>query len=660
MTTVLIELANIRKSYGGQDGTPAVEVLHSIDLSIGAGEFIAIVGASGSGKSTLMHILGCLDQPSSGSYRFAGKDIAAFSADQLAQLRREAFGFVFQGYHLIPTLDASHNVQVPAVYAGVDASVRSERSASLLTRLGLGERLDYFPKQLSGGQQQRISIARALMNGGQVILADEPTGALDSATGMEVMKLLSELAEAGHTVILITHDLKVAAQAKRVVRIHDGRIVEDRIPVMPDSIRHPEGTSHGSAVASSSAVTGLRVQPAMTDSGHAIGLAEAFASAWRTLWVSRFRTLLTLLGIVIGVASVIVLMAVGKGSSEATLSNLAAFGSVHRVQVWPDTDPNHGQNAGLSLVDVETVREVANVQAIVPFNPQQGLLVAGEQSFSTWILATGSEGMEVFNLRMQSGSYITREDEEQMAAVVVLGIGTRGRLFPDESINPLGQYIQINGLPFRVIGVLQETGDDEEDNTVMVPFASAAHRLWGSQDAGAVQLRVGDLAQLDQTVIGIGNALELARGARDFRVFNDAVRVRAQNEASRQQALLLSLIAGISLIVGGIGVMNIMLMSVKERTREIGIRMATGARQSDIQRQFLSEAVVVSLTGGAIGLVLGMGIGAVLMLLGVPVVFSVRAMLLAFGCALATGLVFGWMPARAAARLRPVAALAGE
>ena len=294
MNTPLIELAAIRKSYGGQDGAPAVEVLHGIDLSIGTGEFIAIVGASGSGKSTLMHILGCLDQPSSGSYRFAGQDIAAFSADQLAQLRREAFGFVFQGYHLIPTLDASHNVQVPAVYAGVDASARSERAAALLGRLGLGERLDYFPRQLSGGQQQRISIARALMNGGQVILADEPTGALDSATGVEVMKLLSELAEAGHTVILITHDPKVAAQAKRVVRIHDGRIVEDRIPVIPDSIRHPGGTSHGSAVASLSAVTGLRVQPAMTDSGHAMGLAEAFASAWRTLWVSRFRTLLTL------------------------------------------------------------------------------------------------------------------------------------------------------------------------------------------------------------------------------------------------------------------------------------------------------------------------------------------------------------------------------
>lgn len=255
----LIELLAIRKSYGGADGTPAVEVLHGIDLSIGTGEFIAIVGASGSGKSTLMHILGCLDQPSSGSYRFAGKNIASFSADQLAQLRREAFGFVFQGYHLIPTLDASHNVQVPAVYAGVEASARSERAASLLARLGLGERLGHFPQQLSGGQQQRISIARALMNGGQVILADEPTGALDSATGMDVMKLLSELADAGHTVILITHDPKVAAQAKRVVRIHDGRIVEDSAVPLPSPLAG-EGP-------------GMRGMPAGHDG--AVGLAHA-------------------------------------------------------------------------------------------------------------------------------------------------------------------------------------------------------------------------------------------------------------------------------------------------------------------------------------------------------------------------------------------------
>ncbi|MCM8564909.1 MacB family efflux pump subunit [Thauera linaloolentis] len=645
MSGALIELSELRKSYGGGEGEPAVEVLQGISLSIRAGEFVAIVGASGSGKSTLMHLLGCLDRPSAGRYRFAGRDVAALGADELAALRREAFGFVFQGYHLIPTLDAAHNVQLPAVHAGVPAPERAARARALLERLGLGNRAGHWPRQLSGGQQQRVSIARALINGGRVILADEPTGALDSQSGAEVMALLRELAAAGHTVILITHDAGVAAQAARVVRLHDGRIVADERTAAAAPLAgeprfpHPTGQAGGTAQ---------------------IDLRETLASAWRSLWASRFRTLLTLLGIVIGVASVIVLMAVGLGASERTLANLAAFGSINRVEIWPDEDPLSARRGTLSEADVGTVRAVANVEAVVPFNPRQGTLVAGAHRFTTWVLATGADGEKVFNLKLAAGSYLNAEDERTLAPVVVLGARTRERLFPEPRTRPVGEYIQINGLPFRVIGVLEETGDDEEDHTAMIPFATGALRLWGSPHAGGVQLRVADLGRIDETARAIEQALERARGAKDFRVFNNPARVRAQNAASRQQALLLALIAGISLVVGGIGVMNIMLMSVKERTREIGIRMATGARQRDIQWQFLAEAVVVSLAGGVAGVAIGLLIGAVLAWWAVPVVFTVRSLLLAFGCALATGLLFGFMPARQAARLEPVVALAGE
>lgn len=502
----LIELCGIRKHYGGSGGTPAVEVLHGIDLKIDAGEFVALVGQSGSGKSTLMHILGCLDRPSSGQYRFAGRDIGGMSPDELASLRRSAFGFVFQGYHLIRALDASHNVQVPAVYAGMAPEQRQQRAQALLARLGLGERAGYTPHQLSGGQQQRVSIARALMNGGQVILADEPTGALDSGSGKEVMALLRELADAGHTVILITHDPKVAAQARRVLRIHDGRIVEDtgqgcenKGDETPSAAptRQEGGTEHGAS---------LRAD-----------VREALTGTWRTLWISRFRTLLTLLGIVIGVASVIVLMAVGLGSSERTLANLAAFGSTHRVMIWPDNDPVTGKWGQLSVQDVEVVRTVPNVEAVVPFNPRTGNLVADEHRFTTWVLATGADAYRVFNLKMATGRYLTEKDETELAPVVVLGIRTRERLFPDPAVNPVGRYLQINRMPFQVVGVLQETGDDEEDHTAMVPFATGAQRLWGSPYAGGIQLRVSDLTQVDQTVASIEQVLEQARQTQDFR-----------------------------------------------------------------------------------------------------------------------------------------------
>src|SRR5450830_1297123 len=289
----LIELAGIRKRYGGHDGAPAVEVLRGLTLSIGAGE------------STLMHLLGCLDRPSDGTYRFAGQDVASLNPDELAWLRRVAFGFVFQGYHLIATESARENVEVPALYAGMPAAARHARSEALLKRLGLGDRLDHRPNQLSGGQQQRVSIARALMNGGRIILADEPTGALDSSSGAEVMALLGELADAGHTIILITHDRKVAAQARRVIEIRDGEIIADS-----GAIAIPSTSTALPPLDMSRAAHGAH------DEGAALGteLLDAARAAWRVLWINRFRTGLTLLGIVIGVASVIVMLAIGLGT----------------------------------------------------------------------------------------------------------------------------------------------------------------------------------------------------------------------------------------------------------------------------------------------------------------------------------------------------------
>src|ERR1700742_3482853 len=224
LDTPLFELENVTKVYN-PDGEQRVEVLHGISLQIRQGEFVAIMGASGSGKTTLMNILGCLDRPTGGSYRLAGVDVAALDRGELAWLRRTMFGFVFQSYNLIGTASALENVEIPAIYAGQKTAERKQRAADLLGFLGLSERLDHRPNQLSGGQQQRVSIARALMNGGTAILADKPTGALDSRAGAEVLQFLERLADDGHTVIIITHDPDVARHAHRKIEIKDGVIL---------------------------------------------------------------------------------------------------------------------------------------------------------------------------------------------------------------------------------------------------------------------------------------------------------------------------------------------------------------------------------------------------------------------------------------------------
>ena len=662
----LIELTEIRKQYGGKDGSPAVEVLHGVSLAIQAGEFVAIVGASGSGKSTLMNILGCLDKPSSGSYRFLGRDVSQMSADELAGLRREAFGFVFQGYHLIPTLDVLHNVQMPAVYAGVPAHAREERAVGLLTLLGLADKTTYRPQQLSGGQQQRVSIARALMNGGQVILADEPTGALDSRSGAQVMVLLNELADAGYTVILITHDDKVAAQAQRIVRISDGEIVEDAVQPTRSDQNSQAAAGRAEAIDSLSCVPfgGIETGAPVLSASWLQDIGTTLSSAWRALWVSRFRTFLTLLSFIIGVASVIVLVAVGQGNNEKLLQQIALWGT-HRMYVGPDVDATTGLRGVFYERDAKVLEQVANVRIAMPYLAESALLRAGGETFATDVWSVTADAPVVLNWDVQYGVFFTPEDDEVLAPVVVLGKVARERLFPDVlPQDVIGQYLLLNNTPLRVIGELAEkglvSGSSHDDDLVLVPYSTASQRIFGKPQLSYVSVVVDDLDALDQTVKDIEQVMRQTRRADDFRVSNSAAVVQGKKEVMRQQTMLLALIAGISLVVGGLGVMNIMLMSVKERTREIGIRMATGGRQRDIRLQFLSEAVVVSCTGGVAGVVIGLAIGALLMLWSVPVIFSVRAMLVAFFCALGTGVIFGIMPARQAAKLDPVVALAGE
>jgi macrolide transport system ATP-binding/permease protein len=657
LTTPLIELKHIRKSYGGGD-SPQVDVLRGIDLSIHAGEFVAIVGASGSGKSTLMNILGCLDRPSEGDYLFAGENVAQLGSDELAWLRREAFGFVFQGYHLIPSASAQENVEMPAIYAGISAGERHARANALLTRLGLAERTGNRPHQLSGGQQQRVSIARALMNGGHIILADEPTGALDSHSGAEVMTLLDELASQGHVVILITHDREVAARANRIIEIRDGLIISDS----------PSPQTEAPAPANSAALQAVDLRQRLADGAEHNGawkaeLIDALQAAWRVMWINRFRTALTLLGIIIGVASVVVMLAVGEGSKRQVMAQMGAFGS--NILYVSGSSPNPRTPLGIiTPADVAALATLPQVKRIMPVNGAEAGVRFGNIDYMAYVGGNDTNFPTIFNWPVVEGSYFTEADERNAATVAVIGARVRDKLFKG-LVNPIGQYILIENVPFQVVGVLQEkgssSGNKDSDDRIAIPYSAASIRLFGSYNPEYVVIAAADATRVNAAEQAIDQLLKrLHHGKDDYHLTNNAAMIQAEARTANTLSLMLGSIAAISLLVGGIGVMNIMLMTVRERTREIGIRMATGARQRDILRQFLTEAVMLSVVGGLFGIALALLVGGVLVLAEVAVQFSLVAMLGAFGCALVTGVVFGFMPARKAARLDPVKALTSE
>ena len=675
----LIQLRGVGKHYGGTNGVPKAQILHDVSLSVYAGEFVAVVGPSGSGKSTLMHILGCLDRPSSGQYLFEGQDVSTFDADDLARLRREAFGFVFQGYHLLAENTASENVQVPAVYAGMPGRERQQKAERLLTQLGLGARFHHRPGQLSGGQQQRVSIARALMNGGRIILADEPTGALDSQSSAQVMRLLKDLALAKHTIILITHDSKVAQQADRVIEIRDGRILREG-GAQGTTGGGPSSAAESPAASPPASATGQRHESPVRASMHGHSrelfvqhedrnafraeLYEALRMAWRGMRTNLVRTGLTLLGIIIGVASVIVMLAVGEGSRQAVMAQMGTMGStiMYMSSSYP---PAGGPMGQLSEADLEALAALPELQHVMPVIGDPTMVRYANAARQNYVYAAASVMPQVHHWRVQTGRYFTAAEDRELAPVVVLGHKARAFFFPDTP-NPLGKQLLIGSASFEVIGVMSERGADsglqDYDDMVFIPYRAGRARIYQAQsqpDYVVLQATAPEVVlQAEQSI----RTELLARhgGRQDFSIGNAAAQLLAEAQARDAMTLMLGLIAAVSLLVGGIGVMNVMLMTVSERTREIGIRMATGARQSDILRQFLVEALMLTVSGGAAGVFCGIAIGMLLLIAGVPLVFSLTAIAGAFLCAVITGIVFGYMPAKNAARLDPVKALEGR
>jgi len=466
-----------------------------------------------------------------------------------------------------------------------------------------------------------------------------------------VMALLHELADAGRTVILITHDRSVAAQARRVIEIRDGRIVADadrteRQAVPANVAAAVPVFAHAASPGGASLLTDIR---------------EATRAAWRVMWSNRFRTGLTLLGIVIGVASVIVMLAVGGGSQQKVMAQFETFGT-RTMFVSTQTASPRNPSAPLTLDDALVIRDLPNVEGVAPYIEDRVVVRRGNIDHLTEGGGATIDFSRVLGWGVSQGVMFDAEDEQRVAKVAVIGETVRKRLFADGQ-NPIGQDILVDKVPFQVVGVLVSKGasnGEDQDDRVVVPLSSAATRVYGHPNPTWIAVQVRDIDKARETEAAIEVQLERQQAGRSVLVWNRVEALRAQTETARAMTMMLGLIAIVSLVVGGIGVMNVMLMTVRERTREIGIRMATGARQRDILRQFMTEAVLVTAVGGTVGVVSGLGIVLVLLLVGVPVQFSVPASVGAFGCAVLTGVIFGFIPARNAAQLDPVVALAGE
>ncbi len=647
MTQALLQVDRISRSFAA--GEQKLTVLNKVSLTIERGEMVAIVGASGSGKSTLMNILGCLDKPSRGSYYINGQDTSAMDDDELAELRREYFGFIFQRYHLLGDLTAVGNVEVPAVYAGKDKISRREKAQSLLARLGLGDRLDHKPSQLSGGQQQRVSVARALMNGGDVILADEPTGALDSHSGEEMMKLLQELHHDGHTIILVTHDMHVAQFADRIIEIKDGEILSDK--------RNNKRSAASIA------------EPPKTERRRSWFNWERYLEALKMALLAmsshRLRTFLTMLGIIIGIASVVSVVALGTGSQQAILKNIASMGT-NTIDIRPGTgfgDRRSGRVRTLTAADADALTHLSYVDSVTPSLSTSVTMRYTNKAVTGTVYGVGPQYFRVKGYEISQGQFWDNSSVKNLAQEAVIDDNTRKEMFPDES--PIGKVIFAGQLPVRIIGVTKkkESAFGNSDSLrIWLPYSTVSGRLLGQSYVDGISVRINDTVPSNAAEQGIISLLKMRHGTEDFFTINtDTIRQNIE-KTTATMTLLISAIAVISLVVGGIGVMNIMLVSVTERTREIGVRMAVGARQSDILRQFLIEAVLVCLCGGLIGVALAYLIGVVFASAGssFQMIYSTTSIVAAFGCSTLIGIIFGFLPARNAAKLDPVDALARE
>ena len=652
--TPLMQVKGLIREF--KAGEQTIRVLHDINLTINQGEMVAIIGQSGSGKSTLMNILGCLDQATAGDYKIYGQSVSRLDADALAKLRREHFGFIFQRYHLLGDISARDNVSVPAVYAGMDGQARSERAEKLLADLGLADKIHNRPNQLSGGQQQRVSIARALMNGGDIILADEPTGALDSKSGEDVMKILYDLNAQGHTIIMVTHDPNLAAQAERVIELKDGYVIAD---YKNDNYQQNHVQPEPILANNRKSVFGSFIDR----------LFEAFKMSLLAMRAHKMRTLLTMLGIIIGIASVVSIVGLGKGSQAQILNNISALGT-NTITIrdgYPFGDPR--RNFGDDNLTPDDAQAVADQPYVLSVSPQLdanlNVRYRNIQEAAS-VSGVGQDYLSVSGETLAQGQGFNEQSILRRTQDIIIDDNAKQTFFPDNA-NPIGEVVLIGSVPGRVIGVLAPNtggfGRSVDTPTLYMPYTTMMSRIIGGANIESFVALIDSSISSAAAESAISTLMISRHGTDDFRITNsDSIRQTIESTTTAM-TLLISSIAIISLVVGGIGVMNIMLVSVTERTNEIGVRMAVGARQNDIMQQFLIEAVLVCILGGLIGIGLAFAIGELINRVGsdsFQVIYSPTSIIAAFVCSTLIGVVFGFLPARNAAKLDPVEALSRD
>lgn len=642
----IIELKGISRTY--TNGGLPLTVLNNINLTIAAGELVAIIGASGSGKSTLMNIMGCLDVPDQGDYHIGGQNAAHLSPDSLARLRREHIGFIFQRYHLMPDLSAQDNVEIPAIYANSQRDPRRQRAAELLARLGLKGREHHKPSELSGGQQQRVSIARALINGGEIILADEPTGALDSQSGQEVLAILSELNQCGHTVVIVTHDITVAQHTQRVIELRDGELVADS--------GRKSAVSQPLSLPNYSRQSGWQSLLDRT--------RESLQMALKAMNAHRLRTALTMAGIIFGIAAVVTVVALGEGAKQRTLDNIKGLGT-NMVSIYPGRDFfDDAIDSIRTLVpaDADALAKQSFVDSVSPEVSASDNIRFYSKSANASISGVGRDYFRVNGITLVQGS--TFRDDRNALQEVIIDDNACQALFGDLGVEPLGQVVFLGSVPARVVGIAKSNRDYAPNRiSVWMPYTTVMYRMVGKPVLSSISVRLKDDVDNAAAVSAITQLLAQRHGVKDFMLFNRDQFRKSIEHTSMTLSLLILMVASISLVIGSLGVMNIMLVSVTERTHEIGVRMAVGARRSDIMQQFMIEAVLVCLIGGALGIALSFAAGALFTALAggmLTAIYSWQSAAVAFFCSTLIGMIFGYLPARKAARMDPVISLASE
>ncbi len=641
----LIECKNINRFFG--TGASRVHVLKDVSLSIEKGDFVAIIGQSGSGKSTLMNILGCLDTATSGSYQIDGIETSQMEPDELAALRRKRFGFIFQRYNLLGALNARDNVALPSVYAGVKHKERTARAEKLLDDLGLQGKEENKPSELSGGQQQRVSIARALMNGGEIILADEPTGALDTKSGENVMEILHALHRQGHTIIMVTHDPNIAANANRVIEIRDGQIIADNSK-NPDIPPSPIES----------------IQEKTSWSFYQDQFMEAFKMSVQAIVAHKMRSLLTMLGIIIGITSVVSVVALGRGSQEKILQDITSIGT-NTISIFPGRgfgDRRSSRIKTLTIEDANVIGKQSYVDSATPQTSSSGTLTYRNTDLTAQLYGVGDQYFDVRGLKLSEGRLFDAVDVKEDGQLVVIDQNTKKKLF--EGVDPLGKVILFKKRPLTVIGVVEEQNSFGSSDSLMLfaPYTTVMHQITGESYTNSIIVKVKDDASSQVAEKSLTELLTVRHGTVDFFMRNSDSIKQTVESATGTMTLLISCIALISLVVGGIGVMNIMLVSVTERTKEIGVRMAIGARRSNILQQFLIEAVLICLIGGLVGVLLSGVIGVVFnqFVTDFAMSFSIVSIIAAVVCSTVIGVIFGFMPANRASKLNPIDALAHD